>query len=79
MRQTKGLLVTSPSDSPPGNLSLLAPVIVTVHVRDGHYYHLPTISNIVANGQDGLWMTEFKGGQEGTGLEVVGGNVSRKL
>ena len=29
----------------------------------GQYYHLPTYSSVVATGQDGLWMTEFKGGQ----------------
>merc|ERR1712130_723039 len=28
---------------------------------NGQFYHLPTFSNIVATGQDGLWMTEFKG------------------
>ena len=30
--------------------------------RNGQFYHMPTFSNVVANGQDGLWMTEFKGG-----------------
>ena len=33
-----------------------------VFTRNGQFYHLPTFSNVVANGQDGLWMTEFKGG-----------------
>ena len=27
----------------------------------GHFYHIPTLSEIVADGQDGLWLTEFKG------------------
>ena len=31
-------------------------------IRNGQFYHLPTFSNVVATGQDGLWMTEFKGG-----------------
>lgn len=29
--------------------------------RFGHFYHIPTLSNILAAGQDGLWMTQFKG------------------
>ncbi|XP_023324477.1 uncharacterized protein LOC111698387 [Eurytemora carolleeae] len=29
--------------------------------RFGHYYHIPTVSNVIANGQEGLWMTSFKG------------------
>ena len=28
----------------------------------GHFYTIPTKSEIVADGQDGLWLTEFKGG-----------------
>ena len=29
----------------------------------GHFYTIPTSSEIVADGQDGLWLTEFKGGK----------------
>jgi len=29
--------------------------------RFGHFYHVPTVSSIIANGQEGLWMTQFKG------------------
>jgi len=29
--------------------------------RFGHFYHIPTVSNVLANGQEGLWMTQFKG------------------
>lgn len=28
----------------------------------GHFYTIPTKSEIVADGQDGLWLTQFKGG-----------------
>ena len=28
----------------------------------GHFYHIPTLSEVVADGQDGLWLTQFKGG-----------------
>merc|ERR1712183_896051 len=27
----------------------------------GHFYHIPTLSEVVADGQDGLWVTQFKG------------------
>jgi len=27
----------------------------------GHFYHIPTLSEVVADGQDGLWLTQFKG------------------
>ena len=27
----------------------------------GHFYHIPTMSEVVADGQDGLWLTKFKG------------------
>ena len=27
----------------------------------GHFYTIPTKSEIVADGQEGLWLTEFKG------------------
>ena len=30
----------------------------------GHFYTIPTSSEIVADGQDGLWLTEFKGGMK---------------
>ena len=36
--------------------------IIILLIRNGQFYHLPTFSNVVATGQDGLWMTEFKGG-----------------
>ena len=29
----------------------------------GHFYTIPTKSEIVADGQDGLWLTQFKGGK----------------
>ena len=37
-------------------------MMIILMIRNGQFYHLPTFSNVVATGQDGLWMTEFKGG-----------------
>ena len=30
----------------------------------GHFYTIPTKSEVVADGQNGLWLTQFKGGKQ---------------
>ena len=35
--------------------------MVTFLSSHGHFYHIPTLSEVVADGQDGLWVTQFKG------------------
>ena len=40
--------------------------VVKYFSSHGHFYTIPTKSEIVADGQDGLWLTEFKGGKDGT-------------
>ena len=38
------------------------------NISHGHFYTIPTKSEIVADGQDGLWLTQFKGGKKSISL-----------
>ena len=40
------------------------------NISHGHFYTIPTKSEIVADGQDGLWLTQFKGGKKSKFYEL---------
>ena len=64
MKTRLGSWETSPSDSHPCrryHISYLISHISYLINRHGHFYTIPTKSEIVADGQEGLWLTEFKG------------------
>ena len=62
-RQTSG--ETLHSDFHQSILKVLVTLygILVLTLSHGHFYTIPTKSEIVADGQDGLWLTQFKGGE----------------
>ena len=47
------------------SVQLLCCVEIALDISShGHFYTIPTKSEVVADGQNGLWLTQFKGGKQ---------------
>ena len=58
-------LQISPRVGAVDRVQLLCCVDIALDISShGHFYTIPTKSEVVADGQNGLWLTQFKGGKQ---------------